>query len=64
MADRRKLTDSDIITDEKLLRLVEAVGDRPASSRHSAATVMQCLQNDDGAVDVLLTGDRGLFLLH
>jgi hypothetical protein len=67
MADRRKLTDSDIIADEKLLAMVEAASQLPTQgSRHFAATVMQCLQHDgpDFAVDVSLSGDRGQFLLH
>ena len=68
MADhRRKLTDSEIIADAKLLALVEATSPLPTpGSRHFAATVIQCLQHDgpDCAVDVWLTGDKGLFLLH
>jgi hypothetical protein len=67
MADRRKLTDSDIIADEKLLAMVEAASHLPTQgSRHFAATVLQCLQHDgpDCAVDVSLSGDRGQFLLH
>ncbi len=67
MADRRKLTDSDIIADEKLLAMVEAASNLPTQgSRHFAATVLQCLQHDgpDCAIDVSLSGDRGQFLLH
>ncbi|MEN3383653.1 MAG: hypothetical protein V7608_3697 [Hyphomicrobiales bacterium] len=66
MADnRRKPTDSDIIADEKRLALVEAASELPTwGSRHFAATVMQCMQNDDGAIDVSPYGDRGRFLLH
>ena len=67
MADRRKHTDSDIIADEKLLAMVEAASHLPTQgSRHFAATVMQCLQDEglDCAVDVSLSGDRGQFLLH
>ena len=65
MADRRKLTDSDIIADEKLLTRINAASDRPTwGSRYSVAAVMECLSDDENAIDVLLTGDRGLFLLH
>ena len=68
MADnRRKLTDSDIIADEKRLALVEVASELPTwGSRHFAATVIHCLQNEgpDCAIDVSLCGDRGLFLLH
>jgi hypothetical protein len=68
MADnRRKPTDSDIIADEKRLALVETGSDLPTwGSRHFAATVIRCLQNDgsDCAVDVSPYGDRGRFLLH
>ena len=66
MADRRKLTDSEIIADAKLLAMVEATSPLTPGSRHFAATVIQCLHNDgpDSAVDVWLTGDKGLFLLH
>ena len=68
MADnRRKLTDSDIIADEKLLAMVEAASDLPTQgSRHFATTVIHCLQNEgpDCAIDVSLCGDRGLSLLH
>jgi hypothetical protein len=65
--DRRKLTDSEIITDLKLLTVAEATRELPTrGSRHFAATVMHCLQDDgpDCAIDVSLSGDRGLFLLH
>jgi hypothetical protein len=66
--DRRKLTDSEIIADQKLLMTVaEATSELPTwGSRHFAATVMHCLQNDgpDCAIDVSMCGDRGLFLLH
>ena len=64
--DRRKLTDSDIIADRKLLTVAEAARELPTwGSRHFAATVMHCLQNDgpDCAIDVSMR-DRGLFLLH
>ena len=68
MADtRRKLTDSDIIADEKRLALVEVASELPTwGSRHFAATVIQYLQIDgpDCAVDVSPYGDRGRFLLH
>jgi hypothetical protein len=65
--DRRKLTDSDIIADAKLLAMVDAAIQLPTpGSRHFAATVLQCLQHDgpDCAVGVSLSGDRGQFLLH
>ena len=65
--DRRKLTDSDIIADRKLLTVAEAARELPTrGSRHFAATVMHCLQDDgpDCAIDVSMCGDRGLFLLH
>ena len=65
--DRRKLTDSDIIADAKLLAMIEAAGDLSTpGSRHFAATVLQCLQHDaaDCATGVSLSGDRGQFLLH
>jgi hypothetical protein len=66
MADnRRKLTDSDIIADANLLAMVEAASHLPTQgSRHFAATVMQCLQNDATDCDVSLSGDRGQFQLH
>jgi hypothetical protein len=65
--DRRKLTDSNIIADRKLLTVAEATSRLPTKgSRHFAATVMQCAQNggSEYAVDVSQSGDRGLFLLH
>ena len=67
MADRRKLTDSDIIADEKLLMMAESASHLPTQgSRHFAATVLQCLQHDgpDCPAGVSLSGDRGQFLLH
>jgi hypothetical protein len=65
--DRRKLTHLDIIADQKLLKMADIIGDRPAKgSRSSAAPVIRYLPNDglDCAIDVSLCGDRGLFLLH
>jgi hypothetical protein len=68
MADnRRKLTDSDIIADEKLLAMVEAASDLSTpGSRHFAAAIIECLQHDgpDCPTGVSLSGDRGQFLLH
>ena len=68
MADRRKLTDSDIIADEKLLAIVEAASHflPTRGSRHFAATLLQCLQHDrpDCAAEISLSADRGQFLVH
>ena len=60
--DRRKLTDSEIIADQKLLTVAEATSELPTwGSRHFAATVMHCLQNDgpDGAIDACEHGVPG-----
>jgi hypothetical protein len=65
--DRRKLTDSEIIADQKRLTVADLTNHLPTKgSRHVAAAVIQYAQNDgpDCAIDVSLSGDRGLFLLH
>jgi hypothetical protein len=65
--DRRKLTDSNIIADQKLLTMADLIGQSPAKgSRHFAAAFIQFppTDGDDRAIDVSQCGDRGLFLLH
>ena len=70
MADnRRKLTDSDIIADKKLLTVAEAASHEAAfshGSRHFVASIVQNLTDAglDCTIDVSQAGDRGLFLLH
>jgi len=67
MADRRKLTDSEIIADQKLLMAADRASHRPAKGSGDFGTAaIQYPRNDeaDCAVDVLMCGDRGLFLLH
>jgi hypothetical protein len=70
MADhRRKLTDSDIIADKKLLTVAESVSRDAAfshGSRHFVAIMVENLRQTglDCAIDVSQSGDRGLFLLH
>ena len=70
MADhRRKLMDSDIIADKKLLTVAEAISHDAAfthGSRQFVAIIVENLTQTglDCAIDVSQSGDRGLFLLH